>query len=129
MEKFQGLLRHRLHQKKKQPNPSKGNGLFGFGADAETPFMSNAQALKGNFKDLQASNTQQFAPGTFKEGKSPYSVKGYKPEPKAKKNSINSKLDTPGPLDGETSSDDDDSAKRRYANLNDEDRNDASPFE
>jgi hypothetical protein len=127
MLRFQELLRIKLYQKKKQ-NP-KNNGisaLFGGFNDNEN-FMSSTQNLQQSFKEIGASSTQKFGPSTFKEPKgNPFSLKGHKPEMKAKKNSILSKIETPGPHDNE-SSDSSNSAKRRYQNLEGDDE--TSPFD
>lgn len=88
--------------------------------------MSNTQQIKHNFKDIQGNTTQKFGPGTFKEAKgNPFTLKGHKPEMKAKKNSILSKIDTPGPNDDSSNSSG--SVKRRYQNLEGEDE--TSPFD
>lgn len=96
--------------------------------------MSTTQQIQNNFKEMQAqaqgsSSTQKFGPGSFQESH-PFTLKGHKagkPDLKPKKTSILSKMDTPGPLDAESSGSSD-SAKRRYANLDGED-DEQQPFD
>jgi|TARA_B110000285_G_scaffold222762_1_gene277342 hypothetical protein len=96
--------------------------------------MSTTQQIQNNFKEMQAqaqgsSSTQKFGPGAFQESH-PFTLKGHKagkPDLKPKKTSILSKMDTPGPLDAESSGSSD-SAKRRYANLDGEDE-EQQPFD
>jgi hypothetical protein len=95
--------------------------------------MSTTQQIQQNFKDMQAqaqgsSSTQKFGPGSFQDSH-PFTLKGHKAKPdlKPKKTSLPSKMDTPGPLDAD-SSESLDSAKRRYANLDGEDE-EQQPFD